>query len=283
MKIHKVLNNNFVIIISDSGEEKVVGGKGIAFSKRAGDEINEDIINKTFVVPTYDGERRLSAEKYVDALPVECFEIATNIVEYAKVKTSKRINESVCLAIADHIFSSVERFKEGVKIPNYMLWELKKFYTAEFEVGQYGLAEIETEFGIQLPEDEAGFIATHIIDSELENSNLEQVYKTATLIKDISSIVKYFFNVDFDSDSIYYYRFITHLKFFASRLFNNYMFNQNEDDRLYEMIQKSYINSFNCTLKIGEYLAKNYTYTLSKEETVYLTIHIENVIYKANK
>lgn len=282
MKIHKVLNNNFVIIMCD-GKEQVIGGKGIAFGKKVGDSVDSSVINKTFVIPTYDGDDYLNTDRYIQALPVEYFEIAINIVNFAKVKTGKKINESVCLAIADHIHSSIERYKEGTEIPNYMLWEIKKFYTAEFEVGQYGLGLVFDEFGIKLSDDEAGFIATHVIDSELENSNIDQVYKTANLIKDITTIVKYFFNVEFDDDSIYYYRFITHLKFFAGRLFNNYMFNQNEDDRLYDMIQKSYINSFNCCQRIGKYLEKNYSYTLSKEEMVYLTIHIENIIYKAKK
>ncbi len=281
MKIHKVLNNNFVIILDEQGEEKIVGGKGIAFGKRSGDLIADEVINKTFVVPNSGDNRNI--QKYVEALPIECFEIATDVVEFAKIKTAKKINESVCLAIADHIYSSIERHKQGTQIPNYMLWELKKFYIAEFEVGLYALELIENQFGIRLAEDEAGFIATHIIDSELESSDLDQVYKTATLIKDISNIVKYYFNVEFDNDSIYYYRFVTHLKFFAGRLFNDYTFKQNEDDRLYEMIQKSYINSFACTAKIEEYLQTNYAYTLSKEETVYLTIHIENVIYKSNR
>lgn len=281
MKINKVLNNNFVIVLDENNQERIVGGKGIAFGKRPGDQIDHQVVNKTFVVPRVEDDREI--QKYVEALPIECFEIAINIIEIAKIKTGKTISESSSLAIADHINSSIERFKQDISVPNYMLWELKKFYTTEYEVGLYGLDLIEQQFGIRLSEDEAGFIATHVIDGELENSNIDQVYKTATLIKDISNIVKYYFNVNFDTDSIYYYRFITHLKFFASRLFNDLMMNQNDDNLLYEMIQKSYINSFNCTLKIAEYLQKKYAYSLSKEEKVYLTIHIENVIYKSNK
>lgn len=281
MEIHKVLNNNFVIVLNENHEEQIVGGKGIAFGKRAGQQIDSELVNKTFVVPTAEDGREV--QKYVEALPIECLEIAINIIEIAKIKTGKVISESSSLAIADHINSSIERYKQGLNVPNYMLWELKKFYTVEYEVGLYGLDLIKDQFAIELPDDEAGFIATHVIDGELENTNIEQVYKTATLIKDISNIVKYYFNVSFDDDSIYYYRFITHLKFFASRLFNDLMMNQNDDNLLYEMIQKSYTNSFNCTLKIAEYLQKKYAYSLSKEEKVYLTIHIENVIYKSNK
>lgn len=281
MKIHKILNNNFVIVLNESGEEQIVSGKGIAFSKRVGDVIPAENVNKVFSIPEQDANE--IAMQYIESLPVEYLDIAINIVDFAKSKIGKQLNENVCFAIADHLYTAVERSKQGQVIPNYLLWELKKFYMTEFEVGLYGLSLVKHQFGIELNEDEAGFIATHIIDGELTESNLDQVYKTTKLIKDISSIVKYYFNVDFDDDSIYHYRFITHLKFFANRLFNDYTFTQNEDNQLYEMIKKSYINSFNCTKKIGEYLKTNYDYTLSKEETVYLTIHIENVIYKAKR
>lgn len=281
MKIHKILNNNFVIVLNESGEEQIVSGKGIAFSKRVGDVIPAENVNKVFSIPEQDANE--IAMQYIESLPVEYLDIAINIVDFAKSKIGKQLNENVCFAIADHLYTAVERSKQGQIIPNYLLWELKKFYMTEFEVGLYGLSLVKHQFGIELNEDEAGFIATHIIDGELTESNLDQVYKTTKLIKDISSIVKYYFNVDFDDDSIYHYRFITHLKFFANRLFNDYTFTQNEDNQLYEMIKKSYINSFNCTKKIGEYLKTNYDYTLSKEETVYLTIHIENVIYKAKR
>ncbi len=281
MKIHKVLNNNFVIVINEHGLEQVVGGKGIAFGKRSGDSLDQSAINKVFEMPhdlNIDG-----VQKYIEAIEIEYFEIAVNIVEFAKMKIGKKINETVCLAIADHLKSSIIRLESGNSVPNYVLWELKKFYITEYEIGSYGLELVKSRLGIELPEDEAGFIATHIIDSELEQSDIDQVYKTTKLIKDLSNIVKYYFNVDFDNDSIYYYRFITHLKFFANRLFNNMTFSNGDDPVLYEMIKKSYVNSFDCTKKIEEHLGKHYSYSLSKEEIVYLTIHIENVIYKSQK
>ena len=35
------------------------------------------------------------------------------------------------------------------------------------------------------------------------------------LVKEITNIVKYQMGLDFDEESVYYYRFITHLKFFC--------------------------------------------------------------------
>ncbi len=276
MKIHKILNNNFVVTLDEKGCEQIVGGKGIAFGKSVGNRIDNKLVERTFILPNENNQGR-NIQTYIDALPIDFFEIAADIVDYASVKTDKNINKSACLAIADHIFTSIERQKQDMKIPNYILWEIKNFYPVEYEVGLYALDLINNVTGFQLSDDEAGFIATHIIDSELESSNITLVYKTTELIKDITSIVKECFDFEFDPNSIYYYRFITHLKFFASRLFGNISVLNCNDDRLYNIIQTTYIDSFNCTLKIEKYLNDQYEHVLSKEEKVYLTIHIENI------
>lgn len=279
MKIKKVLNNNFVVI--DDNGDKIYGGKGLGFGKKPGDFVDQDKVNQKFVISHDEDIERISA--YLDVLNNDLIQIGLDILELAKLKCGCDFNSTVAISIADHISSSIDRYNEGIIIPNYMLWEIKKFYTVEYEIGLYAIDMVSQILNIKLPEDEAGFIATHIIDAQLENSNLDQIYKTADLIKEISKVVKYHFNVEFDNDSIYYYRFVTHLKFFAQRLFNDYTFNDDEDSRLYDIIQVSYVNSFTCSQKISELLEQNYSYSLSKEEMVYLTIHIENVIYKSKK
>ncbi len=279
MKIQKILNNNFVIV--NDGENKIYGGKGIGFGKKVGDSIDLSLVNQKFAIA--DDSEMNKVTKYLEEIDDELIQMGYDIVQLAKIKTGNQLNESVVFAIADHLNSSIERAKADITIPNYMLWEIKKFYQVEFEIGEYANQLVFEKFGIKLPDDEAGFVATHIIDAQLENSNIDQVYKTAELIKGIASVVKYHFNVEFDEDSIYYYRFITHLKFFGQRLFNDYTFKDTNDDRLYDMIKKSYINSFACVEKISVLLSSKYSYTLSKEEIIYLTIHIENVIYKSKK
>ena len=50
MIINKVLNNNVVTIINQNSEEAVVMGRGIAFQKKKGDEIDESRVEKIFVL-----------------------------------------------------------------------------------------------------------------------------------------------------------------------------------------------------------------------------------------
>ena len=50
MLISKVLNNNVVTIKNEDNQESVVMGRGIAFQKKKGDEIDEEKIDKIFVL-----------------------------------------------------------------------------------------------------------------------------------------------------------------------------------------------------------------------------------------
>lgn len=50
MIIKKILNNNVVIAEGKSGKESVVMGRGLAFQKKLGDEVEVSKIEKTFVM-----------------------------------------------------------------------------------------------------------------------------------------------------------------------------------------------------------------------------------------
>ena len=46
------------------------------------------------------------------------------------------------------------------------LWEIRRFYSREYQIGQYALQMIRERLQVDLPEDEAGFIALHFINAE---------------------------------------------------------------------------------------------------------------------
>lgn len=50
MIIKRILTNNAVVIDDENQQEKIVCGKGIAFKKRPGMEIDEISINQTFIL-----------------------------------------------------------------------------------------------------------------------------------------------------------------------------------------------------------------------------------------
>ena len=86
--------------------------------------------------------------------------------------------------------------------------------------------------------------------------------------------------MDFNEDDVYYYRFITHLKFFAKRLVEHKNYEDEDNEDLWQLFKGKYKESYRCVEKITQFIEKKYGYSLSKDEQLYLTIHIERVVAK---
>lgn len=281
MRIKKVYNNNLASILSEEGREVIIMGKGIAFGKRCGDEVDESKIDKRF----YQDDDKWN-DRFIQLLndiPSDCVEFVSKEIEFAKTSLNKEFRESVYVSLMDHIYSSISRYKEGVTLKNPMLWEISRFYEPEFEVGLQILDMINDKYDLQLPQDEAGFIAMHLVDAEMDDDSLNNAYVTVKIIQDITNIVRHFFHIEYDTKSVYYYRFITHIRFFAQRLVLNKLNGDAEENDLFEIIRLKYPNAYECVKKIDQYIQQEFGMHLSQDEQLYLMIHIERIVYKQNK
>lgn len=281
MIIHRILNNNVVIILDKDEKECVVCGKGIAFKKKIGDSIDSKQVNKVFILK--DQSMNEKFKQLLQDIPLEHVKIADEIIALAEERLGKRLNDSLIISLSDHIYTSITRYCDGIEIKNAMLWDIKRFYEDEFEIGMDALDMIEKLFNVRLPDDEAGFIALHIVNASMDESNMEQIIDITRIIQEISNIVKYYFRIEFDINSVYYYRFITHLKFFAQRLILGKTIDDGSSDGLLDVVKVKYHTSYKCVGKINDYIKKKYNYELSLEEQLYLTIHIERMIYKSKR
>ena len=75
------------------------------------------------------------------------------------------------------------------------------FYPEEYQVAKKSIAIVNDALNISLSEDEASFIALHIINAEINGKELQSVIEMTKLIKDICNIVQYEFNIAFDEES----------------------------------------------------------------------------------
>ena len=274
MIFKKRLNNNVVIAI-DGTDEKILTGKGLGFQMQAGNEVDETKIEKIFALADKKANQKLL--ELCETIPMEHVELAEEIVNYAKIHVNEAMNENAILALCDHIYMAVERKKQGVDVKNVLLWDIQKFYRDEYEVGRYAVKAVQERFHVALSEDEAGFIALHIVNAQL-NLQTKTVKEITVLMQEIERIVRIDFAIDINTDSIYYDRFISHLKFFAERVFSHKTFTGQEVDGLLYVIIQKYPKAYACVNKISAFLTKKYAYTLSEEEILYLSIHISRIV-----
>ncbi|PRR90214.1 MULTISPECIES: BglG family transcription antiterminator LicT [unclassified Bacillus (in: firmicutes)] len=274
MIISKVINNNVVSAYDDEQHELVIMGRGIAFQKKSGDPIDEERIEKVFSIQNKDISEKFKTLLY--DIPIEYMQVCEAIIDHGRTTLNKNLNDSIYVTLTDHITFAIERHQKGMDIKNALLWEIKRLYKEEFMCGVEAIRIIQDKLNIHLPEDEAGFIAMHIVNAEL-NEEMPNVIQITKLIQDILNIVKYHFQIDLDEESLNYFRFVTHLKFFGQRLFNETQM-ENQNEFLYEVVKEKNTAAFQCAEKINDYVQKEYNRSLIEDEMLYLTLHIDRVV-----
>lgn len=275
MRIEKILNNNVVTVIDKStGLEKVIMGRGIAFNKRVGQEIDESKIEKVFNIENQDNNKKF--QKLIDKIPIEYVRVSEKIISYAKEKLNAKFDDHIYIALTDHLAFAIKRANAGIKIENHLLWEIQRIHRKEYEVGLWALNLIEKELDVRFQEDEAGFIALHLINASI-GETMPSTMSITSIVKKILDIVKYSLMIEFDENDLSYDRLITHLKYFAQRVISNKKLNGHGSEFL-PMIKEKYQKAYNCALKIKAYIEKDYNYNVSDEEIVYLSLHLQKVL-----
>ena len=187
--------------------------------------------------------------------------------------------ESLLITLADHISFAIARKEQGVVFSNPLKGSIMCYYPTEYHLGQYCLRMIREQLGVVLHEDEAAFIALHIVNAEL-NTNMSEMYDITNLIEGALSVVEYFYQRKFDRESLDFSRFVVHLRYFAQRLFQGKMMtdDQGEHDVMFrQLIMKNCAEHYKCAKCIGEYVKNTYQKILSDEELTYLTIHLKRI------
>ncbi|NEU28743.1 PRD domain-containing protein [Paenibacillus polymyxa] len=273
MIITKIFNNNAIIAKDSKRHEFVVMGRGIAFKKNAGEQVEEHLIEKVFVLKQKDASEKFKL--LLEDVPTEYVSLCYDIIEYGKSILEAQLSDYVYVSLTDHMNNAFKMFDEGFKNANPLIWEIRKFYPKEFGVGLKALDFIEEETGKRLSEDEAGNIALHLINAQVNSSyhKVADVAQQTQKIQDILNIIKYSYNITLDEQSTSYERFITHLRFFFQRLIQKEKKLALEDDFLLRQVKAKYRKAYNCMLKIEKYLGT----VLSDEEKLYITIHIQRV------
>lgn len=274
MKIDKIINNNLVRAFDQDNKEVLVMGCGLGFKKKVGEVIDTSKIEKI-----YSLENKNYSNKLVELLsdiPLEVIQTTNEIVSYARYSLGKKINDNIYILLTDHINFAIERINQGLEFKNPLLWEIKRFYNHEFLIGKEALQIIKKKLNVELSEDEAASIALHIVNAQLNSTNMDETLDITKMIQSILNIVKYHYNLELDEYSLHYERFITHLKFFAQRIFSGKEI-EDEDNYLCEIMKNKYKIAYDCVDKIEKYINKEFNHELTEDEKMYLAVHINRI------
>lgn len=275
MQIKQIINNNIVISEDPQGKEIVVVGKGIGFHNKRGMELDDRTIEKIFILK--DEQEKNSFMLMIEDIPYEVISFGIRVTEYIASCCSKSIDKRhLLLPLVDHMYTTMERYKQGIQLDNNVLWNIRFLYREEFKIAQDVCDMMISAFGLPIDEGEANYITLHIINAELD-LDPQDGYKATAIIETAVHTVEEHFCITLDMESVDFARFITHLQFFAKRMIKNAFWDEGEDE-FTAMVKHQYKESYACARRIISSLEKEYGIQIDKRESIYLTIHIARLL-----
>lgn len=272
MKIIRILNNNVLVVIDDNQREKVVMGKGIGFQKRNGDRLPSSLVEKEYALSSHELTGRLS--ELLSHVPLEVMKTCDRIISLAKERLGK-LQDSVYISLTDHCQFAIQRCKQNIRLPNPLLWDIQRLYPKEYQLGEEALAIINERLGVQLPDDEVGFIAMHLVSAQM-SGNMEDVIGVTQLMREMLQLIKFQFGINYQEESLSYQRLLTHLKFLSWRILEQASITD-DDITLQQAIKTSYLEAWRCAERIAIFIGLQYHRKITTEEIMFLAINIERV------
>lgn len=272
LSVAKVLNNNVIIARHPEHGEVVVIGKGIGFNRKTGDSIPLEAIEKLFILTSQQEQEQY--KQLVPQVDEQLIETIGEIIMYISGKTDVQLNEHIHIALTDHLAFAIKRAEQDLAFHNPFLFETKEIYPLEFELAQYAIDLIHRKMGVDLGEDEVGFVALHI-NSAMTNRHISEVRGHAQLIADLVKIIEEELHFTILRDSLDYSRLLTHLRFAIERVRRGEQVS--EVDKLASLLEKEYPALYLLAEKLTLIMEQRLKMPVYQAEVSYLTLHLHRV------
>ncbi|WP_339817125.1 PRD domain-containing protein [Paenibacillus sp. FSL R7-0216] len=272
LRVSKVLNNNVIIANHPERGEVVVIGKGIGFNRKTGDSILLEAVEKMFILTNQQEQEQY--KQLVPQVDEQLIEIIGEIIMYISQKTQTVLNEHIHIALTDHLAFAIKRAEQDIAFHNPFLFETKEIYPVEFELAEYAIRLIKERLGVDLGEDEIGFVALHI-NSAMTNRHISEVRGHAQLIADLVGIIETELRFTILRNSLDYSRLLTHLRFAIERIRRGEQVS--EVDKLEMLLKQEYPTLYSLAYKLTKVMEQRLKMPVYQAEVSYLTMHLHRV------
>jgi len=269
-RVIKSLNHNGVLAIdNDTQKQYILLGKGIGFGKKVNERMEAP--ENTHIYLLQQETDRGSTKEIINNIEPEILEVASSIIMEAEKKFNK-VDENILCPLADHIAFAVKRIKNNEHISNPLTADIRALFSEEYAVACKGKDIIKEVLGIEINEDEIGYIALHI-HSSLGDEKISQAMETAMLVRNCITSIEQNIGKTIDIESLSYNRLMSHIKYMAARTLKGETIKLDMNDYIKERFQKSFEIAEDICRKLGSELNKE----IKEVEIGYLAMHIERV------
>lgn len=280
MVITRIYNNSCASVTDDKGQDMIVTGRGVVFGKKAGDTLDEALVEKRYRLSDPGLSSRLGTILSSISQADVYLSISEEILSMIRSQ-GYPVKESLLLTLTDHISTSLEREQTGVVLANPLLPDIRQLYHKQYQLARQAAQIIAQRTGITVSPDEIGFITLHIVTASTDG-RFDDLLEITHIIQKILTVIESTFKVHLNENSLRYERFIRHLQFFARRILDPAS-EQETNLLMYNMGRLEFPDAFLCVKDIARMIERDYHRKVSDAEQGYLIYHIMNVILETRE
>ena len=184
MKLLRKINNNAAVAQDNRGREMVVLGRGVGFHPMPYELTDLSVVYRTF----YDVDPQYY--EILSNLPEDALLAAADITEQAEITLHTELNPNLPFTLADHIAFAQQREKQGIRMAAPLHYDVQHLYPREYELGLRALETVRLRTSSSLPRAEAVSIALHIVNAELEGSDLSSTLTAVEVLDEVTTSVE---------------------------------------------------------------------------------------------
>lgn len=271
-RVEKVLNHNALLALNDENQKSyLIMGKGIGFGKKTSERFN---VRPTDILYSLEKTtERGNAMSIVKAVDPFCLEIAGKVLDQAEnVFGEGKVDRTIIFPMADHIAFAINRLRAGQLISNPLRDDIRLLFHSEFKVAECAAPMIHEHFGVNLNDDEIGFLALHV-HSSIDSQNVSQSLQTAQIVRNCISKIEERTGKKMSVMSLGYNRMMNHIRYMVPRIQSGEPLKMDLNDYMKVHYPESYSIAEELCSEIAHTLRKNY----QKAEIGYLAMHIQRV------
>ncbi|MDO4622127.1 MAG: PRD domain-containing protein [Eubacteriales bacterium] len=269
-RVVKVLNHNAMIVLSpDKKKRLLILGKGIGFGRKTAERL--ELPEHAEVYSLEAASERGDAVSIVNHVDPVCLEIAGAILQEAE-KAFRKVDRQIVFPMADHLSFAIQRMKSGEEIHNPLKEDIRLLFHMEYKVAETAGALVRERFGVDLTEDEIGFLALHVHTS-IEDESVSQSLQTAQVVRSCISYIEEQTGQKLEVTSIGYNRMMNHIRYMVTRMQIGEEIKMNLNDYMRTKYPETYRLAESICGQISAFLRK----PCQDSEIGYLAMHIARV------
>ncbi|WP_134683814.1 PRD domain-containing protein [Brevibacillus migulae] len=277
-KIKKIISNNALLALDHSGYEVILLGKGIGFQRTKNDTIpHSDAIEKVFI-PSSANNREAMLQLFSETGD-ELMTAINSYLEIVEKAFDQELSQQFVFSFIDHIAFAIKRIRQGIRIYNPFLHEVKNLYPLEYALAEKLLPLIKDKLDIELPEDELGFITLHLRTIK-SNQSIAEMTQFSQLITTLVELIEEELSITINKTSTDYARLVTHIRFAIDRAQKQQGLGENHP--LSALLQREYPVCYNLSYKLVKIMQNELKLDISEAEVSYLTLHIQRLAKVVN-